>query len=137
MTARVQAKLHWLHSADLWGLEHGMPDDPECFCLSVQAMIGAHGEEGEESFNFLVCTPRWLEREVAREGYVLGRFYIFLARYDYALMRRIIEELCEQAMGEDWDTVAARLARHSLWEFEDYREYAGDAAETVGAASET
>jgi hypothetical protein len=113
-----------------------MPPDPECFCLSVEAEIGARGEKGEDIFEFLVCSPCWLAQEVARAGYALGRFHLFLPRYDYARMRRIIEELCAQATGPDWDAVAGSLARHAHWEYEDYREYAGDAVETVAAARE-
>lgn len=135
MTAKVQAELHWLHSADLWDLKHGMPEDPECFGISVQAMIGARGEDGEESFDFLVCTPRWLADEVARERYALGRHHLFLPRYDYALMQRAIEDVCARATGPDWDTVAGHLARYGLWEFEDYREYQGDEATAAGVVA--
>ncbi len=100
-----------------------MPEDPECFSLSVEALIGVRGVElsGEEIFNFLVCTPRWLATEVLNEGYVFGKDYLFLPRYDYALMRRAIEALCDRAEGPDWNTVAAYVAQYSLWEFENYQ----------------
>lgn len=140
MTAQVQAELHWLHSADLWDLEHGAPDDPECFCLSVQAMVGERGAQlsGEDTFEFLVCTPRWLETQMVNKGnkeYEFGRHHLFLPRYDYALMRRVIEGLCEQATGPDWDTVATRLARYAHWEFEGYREYEGAEAAVARVAA--
>ena len=122
MTTAVRAELRWLHSPDLSDLEHGTPANPEYFCLLVQAMIGEHGTDGSESFSFLACTPRWLAREVADSGVVLGRPYIFMARYDYALLRRTIAGLCDEAEGPDWETVAARLGRYSLWEREDLQD---------------
>ena len=119
MTTAVRAELRWLHSPDLSDLERGTPADPECFCLLVQAMIGEHGTDGSESFSFLVCTPQWLARELEETGVVVGRPYLFMARYDYGLLLRTIAELCDEAEGPDWETVAARLGRYSLWERED------------------
>lgn len=118
----VRAQLRYLHSPDLPDLEHGAPADPEDFCILVQAMVGPRGEEGEESFDFLVCTPRWLSAQAPPEGFLFGRHYLFLWRYDYKLLRRVIEDLCARAEGPDWGAVAARLARYGLWEFEDYVE---------------
>ena len=125
MTATMRAELRWLHSPDLLDLEHDTPADPECFCLLVQAMVGERGTDGSESFGFLVCTPQWLAREVAEAGYVLGRPYIFMARYDYGLLLRVITELCDEAEGPDWATVAARLGRYGLWEREDIKDVTG------------
>ena len=122
MTTTVRAELRWLHSPDLPDLEHDTPTDPDCFCVLVQAMVGERGAGGSESFGFLVCTPRWLAREVAEASYVLGRPYIVMARYDYQLMLRIITELCDEAEGPDWEMVATRLGRYGLWEREDIKD---------------
>lgn len=37
-----------------------VPDDPERFSFLVQMLAGPLSEEGEESFQFNVCTPGWL-----------------------------------------------------------------------------
>jgi hypothetical protein len=93
----------------------------------VQAFVGVAPESrgevraGHESFDFLVCTPRWLSEKVKSDGYVFGRHYLIVPHYDYALIHRAVTDLCEQAQGPDWDAVANFLARYGRWEFEDYR----------------
>ncbi len=118
----VKAQLRELHSPDLADLDKNTPPDLTNFGLLMQALIGVEGEEGEESFDFIVCTPSWLAEEVARKGFILGRHYLFVASYDYAQIEKIIDDLCNQAEGEDWDAVAAFLSRYGAWEYEDYQE---------------
>lgn len=123
-TTIVRAELKRLHSADLLDLEHTSPPDPTNFCLNVEAEFGPAEEKGMEIFGFLVCSPKWLTTEVEREGYVLGRHYIFMPRYDYRCMLQILDDIAEREAGPDWETVATRLARYGQWEFEDYNRYA-------------
>ena len=87
----------------------------------MQAFVAEVGEDTRtegESFAFLVCTPRWLEAEVHKAGYVLGRHYIFVPRYDYARIRQSIASLCEQAEGEGWQSVATSLGLYGQWEWD-------------------
>ncbi len=118
----MQAALRRLHSPDLGDLEHGQPSDPACFSILVQALIGPRGGDGEESFDFLVCTPSWVATRLNEGAYLFGQHYLFLARYDYATMHRAISGICGRAEGNDWTSVAKVLARYGRWEFEDYGE---------------
>lgn len=117
----LTAELRRLHSPDVYDLRTFAPPDPRNFGLLVQAMVGPKDMPGEESFDFVICTPRWFEERLSEKRYALGRHYLFLAGYDYELLVRAIRELCEQATGSDWVTVARSLARYGKWEFEDYR----------------
>src|SRR5947209_4063592 len=118
----MRAALRRLHSPDLRDLEHGLPSDPACFGILVQALIGPLGGDGEESFDFLVCTASWLATRIDEGAYLFGRHYLFLARYDYAAMHRAINHICTEAEGDDWTSVAHVIARYGGWEFEDYSE---------------
>jgi hypothetical protein len=117
----IKAQLRELHSPDLEELDKNSPADPKKFGLLVQALVGPEGAEGEESFDFMVCTPAWLAEELGDSGYILGRHYLFVAKYDYAQLKKIIEGLCSQANGEDWAAAAAFLSRYGAWEYEDYQ----------------
>lgn len=117
----MHARLHRLHSPDATDLEQYQPPDAEHSGLLVQAMIGPEGQPGEESFDFLVCTPSWLAAVFRDKRYVFGRHYLFLPQYDYAVLEQALRQVCEQAVGENWQAVAANLSRYGKWEFEDYK----------------
>lgn len=117
----MRAEIKALHSPDLDDLRTSQPDDPVNFGILVQAMIGPAGEDGEESFDIMVCTPSWLTAKLAEQGPVWGRHHLFLPRYDYAAIKSAIQALCDAAEGESWDQVATYLARYGQWEFEDYQ----------------
>ena len=116
----TKATLRYLHSPDAPNLEHYTPEDPEYFSILVQALIGPEEQPGEEAFDFLVCTSRWLSSQLSKEGYMLGRHYLFLSRYDYALLQEAIQKICSRAEREDWKAVATYIGHYGKWEFEDY-----------------
>jgi hypothetical protein len=118
----VRAELRRLYSPDADPLPAFQPDDPECFGVFVQAFVGPQGGEGEESFGFMVCTARWLEGRSFEKGFAWGRHHLFLKRWDYSVLERVVRDLCTHAEGPDWESVAARVARYGHWEFEDYVE---------------
>lgn len=115
-----------MHSPDIADLQSFTPIDPVDFGFLLEAMIGPEQGAGEEAFALTVCTPSWFGRRVEENGYALGRHCLFMMRYDYALLRRILQQLCDEAVGQDWTTVATKLGRYGKWEFEDYIPYSGE-----------
>lgn len=96
------------------------PEDPEYFGILVDASVGTKDSEGADLFSFLVRSPRFLADEVAREGHLFARNYLVLPRYDYGLLWRAISDLCDRIEGPDWETVAKRIGRYGLWEYDDF-----------------
>jgi hypothetical protein len=117
----VQPVLKRLHSPDVLHLESFRPADPTCFCLLLQAMFGPDGSDGEESFDVVVCTPRWLESEVERSGMIDGRHHLVVSRFDLTEIRSFLISYARSCEGESWDAAALKLSRLGKWEFEDYR----------------
>lgn len=116
----IRGRLRNLHSPDLKDLQSPALENPEDFSVLLQAFIGPEGAEGYESFDFLICTPRSLGSEVARQGVILGRHRLIVESYSYSHIWRAIDQLCQSTWGRDWNEVATKLGRHGLWEFEDY-----------------
>jgi len=83
-------------------------------------MVGPRGSEGEESFDVVVCTPAWLEKEVEKDGFVVGRHYLVVRAYDPGFIEKLIRKFVERWSGESWSEVAEKVARIGDWEFEDY-----------------
>ena len=118
---QIQAELRAPYAVDLPcdDLEHCTPQDPTNFGFVVTAAIGPKDAEGVEVFDFFVCTPRWLAANIPERGYEWGRFKLILPRWDDDALLPALTDLCAQATGPDWESVAARLARYGAWEFED------------------
>lgn len=115
----MRAQLKRLHSPDV-DLSNYWPNDPACFGFLLQAFVGPEGEAGEDSFDFMVCTPRWLELD--KEGRVIfGVNHIIVTDYELAAIESHLKRYCERCVGDTWIDVAAKVARVGRWEFEDYR----------------
>ena len=92
----------------------------QTFCVWFQSLIGPKGEEGEESFQFCVCSPSWLKTEVAKQELLSGRFMLIAAEFNYDAIERYVRQRISEVTGNDWNETASKLARWMYWEFEDY-----------------
>ncbi len=118
----MRAKLKALHSPDV-DLDTFSPSDPTCFGFLLQAMIGPEGQDGSESFDIEVCTPKWLLERHGRGAcpdVVLGTHMMFVFSYDLGQIRAALERYCERCFGDDWQELTQKLARLGAWEFEAY-----------------
>jgi Immunity protein 8 len=118
----IRAQLKGLYTLEMAKLDGFKPSDPECFQLYIRAMIGPEGQDGEESFDIKVCSPKWLEQECARSGYVFGRHHLVLNSFDPNQIEAAVRKFVSTTCGNTWADVGAKLARMGHWEFEDYSE---------------
>ena len=101
-----------------------LPADPSEFLLLARLSVGPSDGPGEESFDVEVCTPEWLARRCAVEGYVDGRHTVVttLDAFTEDGLRSFLTRRVENLTGETWRELAGMVARVGLWEFEDYSE---------------
>ncbi len=118
----MKAQLRALHSPDVQDLRSFVPKQSENFSLFVQAMIGLEGDDGEESFDFILCTPTWLQEHITQRGAVLGMHHVIVNQYDYEELLKVVRDFCDRCEGETWRDVAIRLGCLGRWEFEDYQD---------------
>jgi hypothetical protein len=118
----MRCALRRLHSPDVYDLRAYRPETPTHFGVLIQAMIGPEGGLGEESFDFVLCTPSWLTEKATQQGWLWGRGYAVALTYDYGRMQAAVQSACAEASGSSWEEIAAILNRRLLWEFSDYRE---------------
>ncbi|OLU22201.1 hypothetical protein BVH03_25295 [Pseudomonas sp. PA15(2017)] len=116
----MNAELKRLHSPDIYDLENYKPESPTSFNFLLQAMIGPAGEDGEESFDIDVCTPKWIEENCEQDVVLIGRHYLIVREYNYKKIDEFIRKFLLSCVGEDWNEVANKVARLGFWEFEDY-----------------
>ena len=117
----MRAEIKRLHSPDIANLESYTPQVGDNFSFLLQIMAGPSGQEGEESFDVLICTPKWLEERFSKGQIIVGRHYLIVFEYNFNRIELFIKSYCEQCEGNNWQEVAAKLSRLGKWEFEDYR----------------
>ena len=83
-------------------------------------MIGPNDEDGAEAFDMLVCTPTWLQNELASNKTLSGKGMIIVEEYDYDEILSYLEEQIVACNDSDWSKAAIKLSRLSFWEYEDY-----------------
>lgn len=117
----MKAQIKYLHSPDVDDLQSFIPQVKDSFCFLLQIMVGPLGQQGEESFDALVCTPKWLIEHFDKGQIIIGRHYLLVFEYDYDRLTSFIDSYIEKCEGESWQEIATKLSRIGKWEFEDYR----------------
>lgn len=117
----VRAELKFLRSPDADPLNTFRPNGD--FGILVQALVGPEGAKGEESFDFLVCTPEWFASDCLprTDSIATGRHVLFVRQFNYQTLENFVRSYCASCEGQTWSDVADKLARLGHWEFEDYR----------------
>jgi hypothetical protein len=113
----MQAVLKGLHSTDLGDVETYMPEEEDNFGFVLRAIIGPLDGEGEESFDIIVCTPKWLMKKYGPSDVLLGLHKLIVFKYDYPRVRGFIEKFLMRCSGNTWEEVGLL----GQWEFEGYR----------------
>ena len=116
----MRAELKGLHSPDVDNLISYSPPEPDEFGFLLQALIGPAGEEGTESFDMIVCTPKWLAQKYGVDAVVLGYHHIIMFEYSFERLQARLERLCNRTSGNSWGEIATRLALIGKWEFDNY-----------------
>ncbi len=117
----MRAELKYLHSPDVSDLANYSPTELDNFSILIQAIIGPQENEGGESFDFVFCTLKYVESLMEKDPFLFGRGYIIVKKYEYNLIKKIIQDLCNRTFGNDWNTIANKINRFGYWEFEDYQ----------------
>lgn len=114
----MRAKLKGI-SADEVDIHSYVPDDPECFFITLRLCIGPEDDNGGDDFEVFVCTPTWLQKNVWEPMW--GRHFLIVKEFNYQLIVGAIIKAISQYEGVGWSEIACKLARLYAWEFEDYQ----------------
>ncbi len=117
----MKATVHAVLTIDSEPIESLTPPDPLDMGEWLRVIAAPAGEAGEESFDLIVCTPRWLERESEARGPIVGRHHLIVAEWNPTRIAEVVTDLFESQTGHDWADLGTKLGRLGYWEFEDYR----------------
>ena len=118
----MKAELKRIHSPDIENLSEYSPEHSDKFSFLLQAIVGPLSEEGEESFDIEVCTPKWLSENYSKDDIIIGRHLLIVFDFNYERIFSKIKSYIENCSGDTWGKVAEQIGRLGKWEFEDYME---------------
>jgi hypothetical protein len=99
------------------------PDDEKGVCFPLELEVGERGVDGADLFQVIVATPEGLRRLPASSNGVLAdRGLIVLDRFDWQLLRKVLNDILVACAAETWNESVLRLQRYFFWEYEDYRD---------------
>ena len=117
----MQPRIQALFSICIDDLDSYSPPDPVDFNVSIRLIAGPDDQEGEESFDFNVCSPAHLAVLAQGGTPFLLRHIILADRFDFPAIRAFVERYVRSCSGENWLEVGEKLSRLGHWEFEDYK----------------
>ena len=92
------------------------------FCHTLRAEVGVRGKKGTDAFEFDVCSPEWLEKELESYPIIPGGPRLITKRFEPAAIEDYVRKRLLHAAGLDWVTIAAKLGQWSRWEFDSYED---------------
>jgi hypothetical protein len=108
-----------IHSPDIGDLNNPHVDETGPFCILLQAMFGIESSEGEESFDILVCNPKWIDQH-SKVGPFDGRHHLIVSKFDIKEIQAYLINIARHCSAQTWEEAAQKLGRTGKWEFEDY-----------------
>ncbi len=109
-------------SPDIWDFDSYWPADEESFSFMLSVIVGPKSELTEESFDIVVCTPKWFLDKYDVNEMILGRHKLIVFKFDMEKILSRIKRVFDGCSGNNWNEIALKLSRYGHWEFEDYQE---------------
>jgi hypothetical protein len=102
-------------------IEFGQLFDPANTLQLAEVYVGALGEPGEEQYQVTVCTPAALADLLAKQPFVIGRHWLFVAEFSAPAVEATLRKLIGNVEAPSRAELAEKVGRFGLWEFEGYR----------------
>ena len=118
----MKPEIKYFYSPDIEDLKKYSPKQKNNFSFLLQVIIGVEGMEGEESFDFEICTPHWLLENYEKNKIIFGRGYIIVFEYNLENIIEKINKVIDKCKGGSWDEIANKINLFGRWEFDNYIE---------------
>lgn len=85
----MKAEIKSIYSTEIKEpLTEFIPEKSENFGFLLPMIIGPKGEQGEENFDIMVCTPEWLKENNKDDEIIFGRHHLIVFKYDYQSIKK-------------------------------------------------
>jgi len=117
----MRAEIKAILTPDVEDLSTYQPDDPEIFGFLLQLLIGPKNAEGEESFQMMVCTPKWMLENFPKDRILLGSHHLIVFEYNYQALMKYLYRYVGTLDADTWQELAQKVTQLGAWEFENYQ----------------
>jgi hypothetical protein len=110
-------------------LSQYFPNDPQYFRIHFEVIVSRDGEPGGDIYSLTILSPKWFCDNYKSMPRFL-RHILVVDEYDEIEIKKAINELVDNATGENWDEISEKLSRFMFSEFEDYQPFVSSDEET-------
>lgn len=115
----MKAVLKQIFSLVVDDLETFSPKIKDHFGFSIRLVFEGDTGLGEDCFDVVVCSPKWISQQLNKVGILNARHHLVMSEFDYPKLISYVREFTLTCRGEEWSDVAKKLSRLGKWEFED------------------
>jgi hypothetical protein len=98
------------------------PIENDNFGFWARMIVGEEVLGGEESFDVMICTPKWIIANSKISDIIFGRHYLIVFEYNYHRIYSKLKKIVERIEADTWNEIGVLIGRIGKWEFEDYQE---------------
>lgn len=115
----IVPKLLAIFSPDIENLEEFSPESPEDFSLFIQLRFGFDDQCGEDVLHLLICTPRWLMKNIEKFKVISGHGLVISNNYSYDKIKKNLSRKIHLCKSTKIDEVYMKLRGIGLLADED------------------
>ncbi|TDL51618.1 hypothetical protein E2R60_18495 [Paenibacillus dendritiformis] len=113
MRALINTEIKAIHIfSEDWG------DEPEDFCVKLEADIGIEGINGSEIFKFTIISPKYLGKLLTGNEVKVGRGLLITNDFNINKVEHEIEKIIKACSSDSWDKTSLLLSRFAQWEYD-------------------
>lgn len=103
-------------------LDGYIPADVYNFGFWARIIVGEKDLGGEESFDIMICTPKWILENYKENDIIIGQYHLIVLKYNYNNIYSYLRDKINSIEKENWSEIGNQIGKIGKWEFEDYRD---------------
>ena len=110
---------YWNSEDESEGVFH--PKEEDNFCFNFQFTVGEGGVDFGDSYQILICTPKWIMENERDKEIINMRHRLIVFEYNLEKIVSYVKKYIARCSGQNYDEIAPKIGRLGFWEFEDYQ----------------
>jgi hypothetical protein len=102
----IRPEIKAFYSVDIeLPLEKYFPEVEDEFGFWARMIIGEKNTGGEESFDVMICSPKWLINNYAKTDLLFGKHHLIVFEYNYDRIYHKLKRFIDRIEEDIWDEI--------------------------------